>query len=103
MHEFNPLQTNPTETSAASMAENLLKFNRMLVYLLEKHSGTITDHTLWSDHDIADHIGIKVSAVRNRYCKAPGFPSPVAIEGTKRYYAKEVLAWIRAQRQGAFR
>ena len=96
MHEFNP--TNPAE-----MAENLLKFNRMIANLLEKHSGTVTDHTLWSDHDIADHIGITVSALRNRYCKAPGFPSPVAIEGTKRYYAKEVLAWIRAQRQGAFR
>jgi predicted DNA-binding transcriptional regulator AlpA len=78
-------------------SELLQRVNELLVKLEKGNAPTI-----WSKDDIAEWLGMSDSTVRKVVVVRPGFPAPImatgAKEGQKRWFADEVIEWVRKNR-----
>ena len=89
---------------AESNAESLLK--ELLSEIKKQNLSHVTDATLWSLHEIAAYIGLSAKYIQNHQLTSrKDFPRavviPVSQDGgpTRRWKAKEVVAWATRLRE----
>lgn len=62
-----------------------------------------TEHELWTSQDIAAYLKLSAYTVERRVVVQPFFPSSVqpcatGVKAAKRWYAAEVITWLRQHR-----
>jgi predicted DNA-binding transcriptional regulator AlpA len=58
------------------------------------------EEQLWTADDIAAHLQVSPRTVGEKYAPLPGFPRAARLGGgVRRWYAHEILDWVRSTRQ----
>jgi hypothetical protein len=61
------------------------------------------EHELWTSHDIAAYLKLSADTVERRVVVQPSFPTSVqpcatGVKAAKRWFAGEVITWLRQHR-----
>lgn len=57
------------------------------------------DDVMWDAEDIGNYLRLSAKSVQNHVITAPGFPNAVVlVTGGRRWYPKEVKAWVARRR-----
>lgn len=62
-----------------------------------------SEHELWTSQDIASYLKLSAYTVERRVVVQPGFPTSVqpcatGVKAAKRWFAGEVITWLRQHR-----
>lgn len=81
---------------------NLTRLIRELVQQLQRPAVT-TEDQLWTSQDIATYLKLSAYTVERRVVTQPSFPKSVqpcstGVKAAKRWFAAEVIAWLRLHR-----
>jgi hypothetical protein len=80
------------------MEKELLQRFEALVVKLEKGNAP----TVWSADDIAEWLGLSAYTIKQAVVVRPGFPAVIQVtgakEGQRRWFADEVIEWVRKNR-----